>query len=230
MIGKRSKIPGPLRCGWLRLSLFWNHLSHRTERWSAVRVARQSYVLDSDRHCVRILQAEAQAEIERKRREQGAVVERQRAADATRQRIERERKQRQFEAALARQPPPDTAEPSIERNDLSVKQRNGGAPRPADVGDEPSTRPVIKILKRDSAAAAAAAKPSSASAQPKKSLRKRTEEYAAARARIMADDGGNNGSLKKERPKEIFNSQDTRPIVREPRGPDGGVGFKQRRS
>eukprot|EP00035_Acanthoeca_spectabilis_P005130 m.110387 g.110387 ORF g.110387 m.110387 type:complete len:181 (+) comp12883_c0_seq4:9764-10306(+) len=162
-------------------------------------------------------EAEANAEIERKRKEEEAAAERQRAAEANRRRQEQERKQREFEAAIARHPPAAPAQ--------QTRAPTGAQPRPADVGADTPKGPVIKILKRATGAAATVTTDSGpASDKPKKSLREREAEYAAARARIMAEVDGD----VPERPKAPTRTQEVKPILREPRGPDESGGFKQR--
>ncbi|KAG8569862.1 hypothetical protein GDO81_014569 [Engystomops pustulosus] len=95
--------------------------------------------------------------------------------------------------------------------------------------------PQIRILKRPTSNGLSSnPHASSRPTVPVKSLAQREAEYAEARKRILGSASPEEEPEKPilDRPTRINNSEDSRPsnnIIRQPLGPDGSQGFKERR-
>ncbi|KAM3659797.1 SUZ domain-containing protein 1 isoform X1 [Ammospiza caudacuta] len=95
--------------------------------------------------------------------------------------------------------------------------------------------PQIRILKRPTSnGVLSSAHPASRPAFPVKSLAQREAEYAEARKRILGSASPEEEQEKPilDRPPRISQPEDSRQpnnVIRQPLGPDGSQGFKQRR-
>ncbi|XP_078498969.1 SUZ RNA-binding domain-containing isoform X1 [Lissotriton helveticus] len=95
--------------------------------------------------------------------------------------------------------------------------------------------PQIRILKRPTSNGLASnANSGNKPAFPVKSLAQREAEYAEARKRILGSASPEEEQEKPvvDRPTRISQTEDSRPsnnVIRQPLGPDGSQGFKQRR-